>query len=190
MDELTSSKHVTEFPLDALGTKSLPAVMPFGQMMHGLSTSGAEVDGAIAVANVPRIDAIASTMATNTSPIKNHFPLMFLHLPTEAVLGRELKSDSSALSGAEAWIFTPTLAGGGSSSSMTHTIISSNGVAVTSSTPMLGAVGAVGAGGASPTPMMEVAEKQCTSHNSADSLSFGGRSFACRTRTVDTLFAG
>ena len=67
----------------------------------------------------------------------------------------------------------------------THTITSSNGVAVSSVTPMLGAVGAAGAVGASSTPMMEVAN---TSHNSADSLSFG-RSFACRTRTVDIFFA-
>jgi hypothetical protein len=40
VDELISSKHVIEFPLDAFGTKSLPAVMPFGQMMHGLSILG------------------------------------------------------------------------------------------------------------------------------------------------------
>jgi hypothetical protein len=44
MAELIYSKHVMEFPLDAFGTKSLPAVMPFGQMMHGSSTSGAEVE--------------------------------------------------------------------------------------------------------------------------------------------------
>ena len=37
MDEFISSKHIIEFPLDAPGTKSSPAVMPFGQMMHGLS---------------------------------------------------------------------------------------------------------------------------------------------------------
>ena len=58
-----------------------------------------------------------------------------------------------------------------------------------SSTPMLGAVvGAVGAVGASSTPMMEVATKQSTGHNRADSLSFG-RSFSCRTRGVDIFFA-
>jgi hypothetical protein len=178
VDEFISSKHVIEFPLDAFGTKSSPAVMPFGQMMHGLSTSMSGVDG---VAKVPRINPIASasTMATKTSPIKNH------HLPTEIVLNDELNPESSALLGAEASIFSPTLARGGSSTPMTHTIISSNGVAVTSSTPMLGAAGAEGA---SFTPMMEVARKQCTSHKSADSLSFG-RSFVCRTRGVDIFFA-
>ena len=162
--------------------------MPFGQMMHGLSTSLSGVDG---VAKVPRINPIASesTMATNTSPIKNHFPLMFLHLPTEFVLNHEQNPESSSLLGAEASIFSPTLARGGSSTPMTHTIISSNGVAATSSTFMLGAVGAGGAEGASSTPMMEVARKQSTSHNSADSLSFGGSSFACRTRGVDMFFA-
>jgi hypothetical protein len=82
---------------------------------------------------------------------------MSLHLPTEDVHVRELKYESLTLPGAKAWIFTPTLAGGGSSTPMTDTITSSNGVAVTSSTLMLGAVGAVGA---SSTPMMEVAKKQ------------------------------
>ena len=106
-------------------------------------------------------------MDTNTSPIKIFFPLMFLL--TEFVLGSELKSESSALPRAETWIFTPTLAGGGSSTPTTQTIISSNGVVVTSSTPMLGAAGDVGA---SSTPMMEVARRQSRSHNSADSLSF------------------
>jgi hypothetical protein len=38
MDELISSKHVNKFLLDEFGSKSLPAVAPFGQMMHGLST--------------------------------------------------------------------------------------------------------------------------------------------------------
>jgi hypothetical protein len=58
---------------------------------------------------------------------------------------------------------------------VTHITVSSNGVAVTSSsTPMLGAVGMVGAVGASSTPMIEVARKQSTSHNSADFLSLGG----------------
>ena len=52
MDEFISSKHVIEFPLDAFGTKSSPAVMPFGQMMHGLSTSVAEVEAVVVVATV------------------------------------------------------------------------------------------------------------------------------------------
>jgi hypothetical protein len=52
MDESISSKHVMEFPLDAFGTKSSPAVMPFGQMMHGSSTSGAEVEVVVVVATV------------------------------------------------------------------------------------------------------------------------------------------
>ncbi len=109
---------------------------------------------------------------------------MSLYLPTEDVHIRELEYESSALPGAKAWIFTPTLAGGGSSTPMTQTITSSNGVAVTSSTPMLGAVGAVGA---SSTPIMEVAKKPSISYDSVDSLSFG-RSFVCRTRGVDIFF--
>jgi hypothetical protein len=52
MDELISSKHVMEFPLDAFGTKSSPAVMPFGQMMHGSLTSGAIVEEVVVVATV------------------------------------------------------------------------------------------------------------------------------------------
>ena len=40
------------------------------------------------------VNPIASTMATNTNPIANFFPLMFLHLLTEVVLGSELKSKS------------------------------------------------------------------------------------------------
>ncbi len=52
MDELISSKHVMEFPLDAFGTKLSPAVMPFGQMMHGSSTSGAKVEVVVVVATV------------------------------------------------------------------------------------------------------------------------------------------
>ena len=115
-------------------------------MMHGLKTQK----------TVNPIDR--STIATNTSPIKNHhFPLTFLHLLDEVVLGLELKS--SALLRAEAWMFTPTLAGGSSSTPTTQTIISSNGVTVISVTPMLGAVGAAGAVGASTTPMMEVARE-------------------------------
>ena len=124
-------------------------------------------------------------MATNTSPIKIFFRLIFLHLLTEFVLGSELKSESSALPGAVTWIFTPTLAGGGSSTPTTQTIISSTGVVVTSSTPMRGAAGDVGA---SSTPMMEVARKQSRSHNSADSLSFE-RPILCRTRGGDRFFA-
>jgi hypothetical protein len=119
-------------------------------------------------------------MDTNTSPIKNPFPLMFLHLPTEIVLNHELNPESSALPGAEASTFSPTLARGGSSTPMTHTIISSNGVAATSSTPM--------PEGDSSTPMMEVARKQSASHNSADSLRFDGSYVACRTRGVDMFF--
>jgi hypothetical protein len=74
-------------------------VVPFGQMMHGSSTSVAGVDD---VTKTPRINPITSTIATNTSPIKNHFPLMFLHLQAEVVPGHELRSESSAFPGAEA----------------------------------------------------------------------------------------
>jgi hypothetical protein len=88
MDDLISSKHVIEFPLDTFGTKSSPTVMPFGQMMHGLS---------IPVKERTAYNPIASTIATNTSPTANVFLLMFLHLLTEVVLGSELKSESSAL---------------------------------------------------------------------------------------------
>jgi hypothetical protein len=40
MDDLISSEHIMVSPLEAPGTKSSPAVMPFGQMMHGLSIRG------------------------------------------------------------------------------------------------------------------------------------------------------
>ena len=52
MDESISSKHVMEFPLDAFGTKLSPAVTPFGQMMHRVSTSGAEVGDTVVVVTV------------------------------------------------------------------------------------------------------------------------------------------
>ena len=52
MDEFISSKHVIEFPLDAFGTKSSPAVMPFGKIVHGSPTSGAKVDLVDIVATV------------------------------------------------------------------------------------------------------------------------------------------
>ena len=52
VDEFISSKHVTEFPLDEFGTKSSPAVMPFGKIVHGSPTSGAKVDDIVVDAGV------------------------------------------------------------------------------------------------------------------------------------------
>ncbi len=73
--------------------------MPFGQILYGSSASGAG-GGGLAKALII-INPIASTMVTNTSPIATVFPLMFLNLLTGVVLGSELKSESSALPGAE-----------------------------------------------------------------------------------------
>jgi hypothetical protein len=71
MDEfvISSSKHVIEFPLDAFGTKSSPAVMPFGQMMHGSPTSGAKVDLVDVVATVVSSPGIGVGAGVNASTV-------------------------------------------------------------------------------------------------------------------------
>jgi len=49
-----NSAHVVKSPLSANGASFSPpaAVMPFGQMMQGLSTSGAKVEEVVVVATV------------------------------------------------------------------------------------------------------------------------------------------